>query len=185
MPYQQNALLVAITWICFSRLHGNAIIGQIVIKCKCLTNRNKSKGFQKFLDHFNLLLSSFESHVTTLVPMSQYIWATNLFPKPKFSSNQLKEEAQAVTTPWSTQYRPKQLLRKSPILPYATGGNFSFGIESMIQSKIAVGYKKYSLSHPDYKTVYFVLWAIFLVVDFHWGIKSLFWRIIFKGGYST
>lgn len=32
----------------------------------------------------------------------------------------------------------------------------------MIQSKIAVGYKKYGLSHQDYKMIYFVLWAIFL-----------------------
>lgn len=114
MPYQQNALLVAITWICLPRLHGNAIIGQIVIKCKCLTNRNKSKGFQKFLDHQNLLLSSFESHVTTLVPMSQYIWATNLFPKPKFSSNQLKEEAQAVTTPLVYTIQTKAIAQEKP-----------------------------------------------------------------------
>lgn len=53
-------------------------------------------------------------------------------------------------------------------LPFLiTGGNFSLGTESMNQSKIAVGNKKYCPSQRDYKIIYYGFRDTFPDTVFH------------------
>lgn len=120
---------------------GMQSLGQIfIINHKFLTNRNKSQTFQ----------ISWIIRITCwafLIPcpnLGIYEFRTSepIFVfKPKFSSNQLKEEAWVVTTSmvFTMQKQTSCSGKAQPFL--ITGTNFSSGSGSMNQSKIAVGNK--------------------------------------------
>lgn len=141
-------------------------------------------GFSNFMGQQNHWLSFSESHVTTW-----HLWFSTsephiCFQSPGFPATDSKRKPKQLQHPCCSHYRNKKWLRKSATLPY-NRGPFSRGNESMTQSKITVGNKKYCFSHQDYIMIYYILWDIFPGTAFHGWTKSIFWRIIPKGTYST
>ena len=169
--------------MCFLKLYGNAIIGQIfIINHKFLTNRNKSQAFQI---SWIIRITSWAFLIPCLnLGIYEFRTSEPIFVfKPKFSSNQLKEEARVVTTPmvFIMQKQTSCSGKAQPLL--ITGANFSPGSWSMNQSKIAIGNKTTVYICIGTTKWSIIIWRMFPGVDFHWWIKPFFWGIVPIGGY--
>lgn len=153
MSYQQNALLVAMTWIGFLGLRGNSVIGHIfIINClSVLQTEMKAYIFQLGRSSESIVeLSWIPCHnlgIYDSVHLDHtFVSKAQVFQQPTQRGNLSSYNAHNVHAT-----ETKQLLRKNSIIPYnrrggcgggVGRGDFSLGIESMTQSKITVGNKK-------------------------------------------